>query len=144
MIIQEPDIDTFRSTVRNKLQNDASMFAQLLVTNLKFLDPELSISYTPKLNNADQTFVRFKLACRSFLDAIASPLHPVVLCLDDLQFSAEVASLKVIESIMTDPESKNMLLLATYCDGQEYMSRLNETIKLVDAESIKAKQSKVF
>lgn len=54
---------------------------------------------------------------RQFFRCICRPAHPVVLMLDDMQWSDE-ASLSLLSSIVTDPSLSNLLVLAT-CREEE-------------------------
>ena len=80
-----------------------------------------------------QSFLRFKVLCRKFIQAVASSQHPVVWFLDDLQWADE-ASVTVIKSLATDIESKNVLLVLAYRTKDEgvrsraFESFLNSTL----------------
>lgn len=56
---------------------------------------------------------RFHLAFTQFVKAIATPEHPLVLCLDDLQW-ADPSSLKLLESIVSSPDISHLYILGTY------------------------------
>lgn len=64
-------------------------------------------------HHVQANFTQLKLACRKFLNTIASRKHPIVILIDDLQW-ADKESLEVIESIRTDVNSKYVLLIGTY------------------------------
>ena len=130
LIQQGGNLENIREAIREELQGDAAMFAQL-VTNLAVLDPSLNVDYEQCMEMVGQALVRFKLACRSFLRAVASAEHPLVIFIDDLQFAGDEASLEVIEAIMTDPASKNVLVVAAYRDDQQDRSRLERAINIV-------------
>ena len=99
-----------------------------LISNLAFLLPN-----HPTSNNEDlppkeereedddhfitmsQAFVRFKQLCKYFLRAAAAPEHPTLLFLDDLHW-ADDQSLEVIQALIQDRVSKNILLVLCYRD----------------------------
>lgn len=56
-------------------------------------------------------------AFRSFVRALCSPEHPLVLFLDDLQW-ADVASLDLIKFIVTDSKLKSFLFVGSYRDNE--------------------------
>jgi len=56
---------------------------------------------------------RFQWTVQRFVRAIATAEQPVVLFLDDLQ-SADPASLVLLQQIVTDPESKYILIIGAY------------------------------
>ncbi|WP_158502098.1 ATP-binding sensor histidine kinase [Vitiosangium sp. GDMCC 1.1324] len=55
---------------------------------------------------------RLHLTFLSFVRALATPEHPLVLFLDDLQW-ADPASLKLFQGLASDPDSRHVLLLGT-------------------------------
>ncbi|MBA2654067.1 MAG: AAA family ATPase [Gammaproteobacteria bacterium] len=66
----------------------------------------------PSLDPAE-TQSRFNFAFSNFVRVFARPQQPLVLFLDDLQW-VDYASLKLIENLMTDPETSNILLIGAY------------------------------
>jgi PAS domain S-box-containing protein len=58
---------------------------------------------------------RFYLVVRRFFSALATSDRPLVLFLDDLQW-ADVASIDLVEHLVTQPETGHLLLLGAYCD----------------------------
>ncbi|MGE5702440.1 MAG: AAA family ATPase, partial [Clostridia bacterium] len=60
---------------------------------------------------------RFLLAFRSFVQVFAKKEHPLLFFLDDLQW-ADTASLQMIHSFLTDPESGNLLIIGAFRDNE--------------------------
>ncbi|WP_333203470.1 MULTISPECIES: serine/threonine-protein kinase PknK [unclassified Microcoleus] len=60
---------------------------------------------------------RFNRVFQKFIQVFSKPEHPLVIFLDDLQW-ADSASLKLIQLIMTDPDSKYLLLIGAYRDNE--------------------------
>ncbi|MDZ8051390.1 MAG: AAA family ATPase [Aulosira sp. ZfuVER01] len=60
---------------------------------------------------------RFNRLFQKFIQVFAQGEHPLVLFLDDLQWS-DSASLKLIQLMMTDPDSKHLLLIGAYRDNE--------------------------
>ncbi len=56
---------------------------------------------------------RFKLVFRKFVHVFASPEHPLVIFLDNLQW-ADAASLQLLEDLLTAPEQLSLLLIGAY------------------------------
>ncbi|MEG4802978.1 AAA family ATPase [Microcoleus sp. ARI1-B5] len=54
---------------------------------------------------------------KEFLKVFAQAEHPLVLFLDDLQW-ADLASLKLIQELVTDPDSRYLLLIGAYRDNE--------------------------
>ncbi|MGK7924183.1 MAG: AAA family ATPase [Spirulina sp.] len=64
-----------------------------------------------------ETQNRFHLVFTNFLRVFASPEHPLVIFLDDLQWS-DLATLKVIYTIATDVDIHSLLLIGAYRDRE--------------------------
>ena len=64
-----------------------------------------------------ETQNRFRFVFQNFVRAFATPSHPLVLFLDDLQW-ADQASLQLIEFIMNDPSAGFLLLIGAYRDNE--------------------------
>jgi len=60
---------------------------------------------------------RFNLVFQSFIRSCCSPEHPLVLFLDDLQWT-DGATLKLIELIVTDKDLKHLFLIGAYRDNE--------------------------
>ena len=60
---------------------------------------------------------RFNLVFKQFITVFTAKKHPLVVFLDDLQW-ADSASLKLIELLVTDSESKYLLLIGAYRDNE--------------------------
>lgn len=60
---------------------------------------------------------RFTLVFQNFLRVFATAEHPLVLFLDDLQWS-DTASLKLLQVLLTDPESGYLLIVGAYRDNE--------------------------
>ncbi|MFH1530852.1 MAG: protein kinase [Pseudomonadota bacterium] len=60
---------------------------------------------------------RFNLVFQNFLGVFAREEHPLVLFLDDLQW-ADNASLNLVRTLMTGPESRYLLIIGAYRDNE--------------------------
>jgi predicted ATPase/signal transduction histidine kinase/DNA-binding NarL/FixJ family response regulator/tRNA A-37 threonylcarbamoyl transferase component Bud32 len=60
---------------------------------------------------------RFNLVFQNFIRVFCSPEHPLVLFLDDLQWS-DSATLKLLDVIMTDVETGYLFLIGAYRDNE--------------------------
>src|SRR6201987_30804 len=60
---------------------------------------------------------RFEAVLRGFLGAFARREHPLVLFLDDLQW-LDPATLRLLEQLVTDPNSRHLLLIGAYRDNE--------------------------
>ena len=64
-----------------------------------------------------ETQNRFSLVFQNFIRVFCNPKHPLVIFLDDLQW-IDTASLKLIELMMTDKETRGFLLIGAYRDNE--------------------------
>lgn len=60
---------------------------------------------------------RFGLLVQRFVRVFAGPKHPLVIFLDDLQW-ADAASLQLLGMLLSDPESKHLLIVGAYRDNE--------------------------
>jgi len=60
---------------------------------------------------------RFNRVFKQFLSVFTKPEHPLVIFLDDLQW-ADLASLKLLELLITDLDSQYLLLIGAYRDNE--------------------------
>jgi predicted ATPase/signal transduction histidine kinase/CheY-like chemotaxis protein len=60
---------------------------------------------------------RFNLVFQKFIGVFTNKEHPLVIFLDDLQW-ADSASLKLIQLLMTDPDSQYLLMIGAYRDNE--------------------------
>lgn len=60
---------------------------------------------------------RFNLLFQKFIQVFATPAHPLVLFLDDLQW-ADSASLNLMHQVMTELDTSNLLLIGAYRNNE--------------------------
>ncbi len=60
---------------------------------------------------------RFSLLFQNFLRVIATAEHPLILFLDDLQW-ADSASLRLLQILLSDPQSSHLLLIGAYRENE--------------------------
>lgn len=65
----------------------------------------------------DESKNRFNMVFQRFIRIFCAPEHPLVLFLDDLQW-ADVSSLKLLEVLMSDSKTKNLLFLGAYRNNE--------------------------
>ncbi len=70
----------------------------------------------PKLGSTESQN-RFNLVFQKFISIFTKKEHPLVLFLDDLQW-ADAASLKLIQSLMSDPDNEYLLMIGAYRDNE--------------------------
>lgn len=86
---------------------------------------------------------RFNFVFQSFLQAVATPEHPVVLFIDDLQW-IDAASLNLLRVLMTNTAQKSLLMIGAYRDNEvDSAHPLPQTIKKIEKEGIQIKTLKL-
>ncbi|MEI2582034.1 AAA family ATPase [Scytonema sp. PRP1] len=78
---------------------------------------------------------RFNLFFQRFITVFAQKEHPLVIFLDDLQW-ADLASLKLIELLITDADSQYLLIIGAYRDNEiDATHPLMQTLEQIQKES---------
>ncbi len=80
---------------------------------------ELVIGKVPKVSvlPPQEAENRFNITFKNFIKVFARSEHPLVIFLDDLQW-ADSASLRLMQQIMTNSESKHLLLIGAYRNNE--------------------------
>lgn len=117
-------VDQLLTESTNKLQTWRTALLQALRGNGRVLTeviPNLAliIGKQPPISQLDNEAAqgRFNRVFRSFVKAIAKAEHPLVIFIDDLQW-ADMASLNLLEVLLTDESSKHLLIVGAYRDNE--------------------------
>ncbi len=105
-------LERFKRELLDGLGNRAGAVADL-VPDLRLIVGD--VAPAPRVE-PEQVRVRLGLAVRRFVTACATPEHPLVLCLDDLQW-ADGGSLYLIEELCLATEGCALLVLGTFRDA---------------------------
>ena len=102
-------LEEFTETLQKALGSNGKIIADVIP------EIELVIGEQPDVSDLSPTEsqARFHRTFKAFVEVFTQEKHPLVLFLDDLQW-ADSASLKLIQLLMTEPESKYLLLVGTY------------------------------
>ncbi|AFY81258.1 trifunctional serine/threonine-protein kinase/ATP-binding protein/sensor histidine kinase [Oscillatoria acuminata] len=102
-------LEEFTETLQRALGANGQIIADVIP------EIELLIGRQPAVSEQSPTDsqARFHRTFKAFVEVFTQPQHPLVLFLDDLQW-ADSASLKLIQLLMTEPESKYLMLVGTY------------------------------
>ncbi|UNU23702.1 AAA family ATPase [Microcoleus vaginatus] len=124
-------IQAFQELVRQLLTESSEQIAIWKENLLKALDnngqviidviPEVELIIgkqpeVPQLGSSESQN-RFNRVFQQFIRVFCQPEHPLVIFLDDLQW-ADAASLKLIQLLVTDPDSKYLLTIGAYRDNE--------------------------
>ena len=102
---------------RQEIQGALREYGELIVDLIPQLD--LLIGDQPAVPELPVTEAepRFRRVFRAFLSVFTKRAHPLVLFLDDLQW-ADAGSLRLVEDVMGDPETRDLLLVGAYRDNE--------------------------
>ncbi|AFY76986.1 putative ATPase [Pleurocapsa sp. PCC 7327] len=124
-------IQAFRDLIRQLLTESTDVLAiwkekllHALETNAQILidlipEIELIIGSQPKVASLPpfEAQNRFNRVFQKFLGVFTQPEHPLVLFLDDLQW-ADLASLELLQTLMTNSDRQYLLTIAAYRDNE--------------------------
>ncbi|MEG4080345.1 serine/threonine-protein kinase PknK, partial [Microcoleus sp. Pol8_D6] len=126
-------VQAFQNLIRQLLTESAAEVQKLQVKILEALGenarviidviPELErlIGKQPEVPELEGTAAqnRFNLLLQNFIRVLATKEHPLVIFLDDLQW-ADSASLKLIQLLMSETNTRYLLLMGAYRDNEVF------------------------
>lgn len=109
----QEELERWRENLTTSLGNNAAIITEL-IPNLELIigkqPPVVAVAATESLN-------RFHYAFQNFVRTFAAKEHPVVLYLDDLQW-ADLASLHLIQKLLTDSQLQHFCIIGAYRDNE--------------------------
>lgn len=117
-ILAEPEerISSWKEALRMAL----GAYSQLIIDIIPQLDlilgRESHHSPIPELPPAE-TQRRFRRVFQQFVNLFATPEHPLVLFMDDLQW-ADAASLELLTQLLSQPDTRPLMLVGAYRDNE--------------------------
>ena len=114
LLSQRPELlKQWKQRLLDALGNNAQVIIDVIP------ELELIIGAQPKVITLGPTEAqnRFTLVFQRFVRTFASAEHPLVLFLDDLQWT-DSASLKLLQVLLTDPERGHLLVIGAYRDSE--------------------------
>jgi len=97
--------------------NHESVFSLDLPISRDSMSSASVTDFVDQASHQGNKVIRLKILFRILMRSLASPNHPIVLFLDDLQFSDD-ASLDLIESLVLDTALENILFVLGYRDDE--------------------------
>ncbi|MGC1248576.1 MAG: AAA family ATPase [Spirulinaceae cyanobacterium] len=113
----EKSLSRWRNKLHNVLGSSSTAIAKFIPEINLILgqnQPEIDLS-------TEVTKQRFDITFQKFIRVFISPRHPLVLFLDNLQW-ADIASLKLLKSLITKENEGGFLLIGAYRDNETYLS----------------------
>jgi hypothetical protein len=109
----EAELGRWRDALREALGPNGQLIVNLIP------ELELVIGKQPPVPELapQEAQNRFETVLRGFLGAFAQKEHPLVLFLDDLQW-LDLATLRLLEQLVTDPNGQHLLLIGAYRDNE--------------------------
>lgn len=106
---------------RAKLVEGLAPNGQVLVDLVPEFGPVLGPQPKVLALGLSEAQIRFNLVLRRFVRALADAEHPLVLVLDDLQW-ADAASLTLLQTLLTDPDTTHLLVVVAMRDSEVAVS----------------------
>ena len=109
----EDSIYRWREILLNELEGNGKLISDLLpeLESLIGVQPEVTLLSPTKEQN------RLHLVFQKFIKTFCSSEHPLVICLDDLQW-ADAVSLNLIQSILSDFELRYILFILAFRNNE--------------------------
>lgn len=102
---------------KNKILYALGQNAQVITEVIPELELLIGSPQNVVMLGATEAQNRFNRVFQDFVHVFCQKEHPLVIFLDDLQW-ADSASLKLIELLVTDPDSQYLLLIGSYRDNE--------------------------
>ncbi|MFE8596349.1 trifunctional serine/threonine-protein kinase/ATP-binding protein/sensor histidine kinase [Archangium violaceum] len=109
----DEEVGRWRERLREALQGNGQVIVDLVPQLALLLGPRPAV---PELPPADAQ-QRFKQVFLQFLGVFATAEHPLVMFLDDLQW-ADLASLRLLQSLLTEEDAPPVLWIGAYRDNE--------------------------
>jgi predicted ATPase len=115
-------------------KTDRSVLIEHVPKLEEVLDGEDSEKEEEDIGSRENHFI---VSCLRFIRVISRPSRPLVLFLDDLQW-ADVASLDLLESLVTDLKNPSVVVVGAYSDNEVARANhpLTERIRLIRSKRI--------
>jgi len=113
LVKSEAEVDQWRHTLREAVGPNGQLIVSLIPEVEFIIGKQPPVPDLPPQDAQN----RFQLVFRRFICAFARPEHPLALFLDDLQW-LDVATLDLLERLVTHPEVRHVLLVGAYRDNE--------------------------
>ncbi len=111
--LREAELGPWREAIQQAVGPNGQLVVALVPELELIIGPQAQVPELPPQDAQN----RFQMVFRRFLGVFASKEHPLALFLDDLQW-LDAATLKLIEHLVTHPETRYLLLVGAYRDNE--------------------------
>jgi PAS domain S-box-containing protein len=105
--------EAWRARLAEALGANGRLIAEVIPETELLLGPQPPVAPLPPVEAEE----RFRVVLHAFITAFGARDHPLVLFLDDLQW-ADLASLKLLQSLLTTPDTRHLLVFGAYRDNE--------------------------
>ncbi|MDZ7969787.1 MAG: AAA family ATPase [Nostoc sp. DedSLP03] len=124
-------------TWKQKLLAALNPNAQVIIDIIPELEQIIGKQPLVEQLGATETQNRFNFFFQRFISVFSKKEHPLVIFLDDLQW-ADLASLKLIELLITDADSQYLLIIGAYRDNEvDATHSLIQTLDQIKKEGVR-------
>lgn len=113
LVLPKDRLELFTATLLTTLAGNGAVLTEV--------EPEVELLLGPQPPlpevSPGEAQARFRRVFRRFITCFAGAPHPLVIFLDDLQWS-DLASLDMLEVILTDPQASHMLIVGAWRDNE--------------------------
>ena len=109
----EAELRGWRDALREALDPNGQLMVELVPDLRLVIGAQPPVPQVPP----QDAQARFQLVFRRFISVFARPEHPLALFLDDLQW-LDVATLDLLEHLLTRPDLQHLLLIGAYRDNE--------------------------
>jgi predicted ATPase/signal transduction histidine kinase len=106
-------VATWRERIQDALGVNGQLIVEVIPPVELVIGPQPPVPALPPTESQN----RFRIAFRRFIGVFASEQHPLALFLDDLQW-ADLASLALVQDLLTHPETRHLLVVGAYRDNE--------------------------
>jgi PAS domain S-box-containing protein len=109
----EAQRETWRARLAQALGANGRLIAEVIPETELLLGPQPPVAPLPPIEAEE----RFRMVFHAFITAFGARDQPLVLFLDDLQW-ADLASLALLQSLLTSPDTHHLLVFGAYRDNE--------------------------
>ncbi len=109
----DADLEQWQTKIMKAVGENGQVIVEVIPELERIIGKQQPVSEL--LGNAAEN--RFNLVFQKFISVFATKEHPLVIFLDDLQWS-DSASLKLMQLLMSEKDSQNLLVIGAYRDNE--------------------------